>query len=289
MIINGKEIAQDFLDEIKLKIENLGSKRRPSLAFILIGEHPASHLYVKLKVKACEKVGIQTKGFNFDSEVPQKEILDLLANLNQDPNVDGILVQMPLPPHIENQQIIEAIDPKKDVDGFHPLNIGRLLLGLNPYFIPCTPLGIHKMLIKSGINIAHKHVVIMGRSNIVGKPLAALLIQKEKQANATVTLAHSHTQDLPKVTSTADILVAAMGSAHFVKSNMVKKGAVVIDVGINRLHGKLVGDVDFEDVKHITTCISPVPGGVGPMTIAMLLSNTFKSYQMKEKLGPHLL
>lgn len=285
MIIDGKGIAQTFLDDVKNQIEKSASQRPPCLAFILVGDNPASQLYVKLKVKTCKKIGITTKGFNFDSAVTQNEILQLLQSLNKDPNVDGILIQMPLPPHLNLLEVIEFIDPTKDVDGFHPLNMGRLLLGYNPYFIPCTPLGIHQMLLKANIEISHKHVVIMGRSNIVGKPLAALLMQKNNQANATVSVVHSHTKEIDQITQSADILIAAMGSPHFVKPSMIKKGAVVIDVGINRLHGKLIGDVEFEEAKAFTTHISPVPGGVGPMTIAMLMCNTLKSYQYHQKLA----
>jgi methylenetetrahydrofolate dehydrogenase (NADP+) / methenyltetrahydrofolate cyclohydrolase len=280
MIIDGKSIAKTFLDDVQHQISLLSHKRPPCLAFILVGENPASQLYVKLKVQTCEKIGIIPKGFNFDSNVTQKQILDLLESLNKDPNVDGILIQMPLPVHLNTQKIIESINPKKDVDGFHPLNMGRLVLGYTPYFIPCTPLGIHEMLLKSNIEISHKHVVIMGRSNIVGKPLAALLVQKNNEANATVSIVHSHTKEIDLITQSADILIAAMGSPLFVKGPMIKKDAVVIDVGINRLHGKLVGDVDFEEAKAFTTHISPVPGGVGPMTIAMLMCNTLKAYQL---------
>lgn len=284
MLIDGKRIANQFLEDTKKQILDLGSQRPPCLAFILIGNNHASELYVKLKVKKCKEVGIDTKGFHFDSNVAQTKILGLIDELNKDPTVDGILVQMPLPPTLVVQQIVEAISPMKDVDGFHPLNIGRLNLGYSPYFIPCTPLGIHQLLLKSDIQISHKHVVIMGRSNIVGKPLASILMQKNNQANATVSLVHSHTKDIEEITSRADILVAAMGSPHFVQSHMVKKNAVIIDVGINRLDGKLVGDVDFEKIQHICSHITPVPGGVGPMTIAMLLSNTLRSYQMHKQL-----
>ncbi len=284
MILNGKKIAQEILDELKVKLQALKDKRPPLLAFLLIGDNPASHIYVKYKVKACEQIGIQTRGFHLSKEITQKEVMDHLKNLNLDPEVDGILVQLPLPPQLNTQEIIEGVDPRKDVDGFHPLNIGRLLLGYEPYFIPCTPLGIQEMLARSSIPISGKHIVIMGRSNIVGKPLAALLIQKNKEANATISLVHSYTKDLDQITQKADILVAAMGSPEFVQASMVKNGAIIIDVGINRHGEKLVGDVFFKEVAPKAAHITPVPGGVGPMTIAMLLSNTFKSYQLREKL-----
>lgn len=284
MILNGKKIAQEILDELKIKIEALEGKRPPLLAFLLIGDNPASHIYVKYKVKACEQIGIKTRGFHLSKEISQKEVMEHLKNLNLDPEVDGILVQLPLPPQLNTQEVIEGVDPRKDVDGFHPLNIGRLLLGYEPYFTPCTPLGIQEMLARSSIPISSKHIVIMGRSNIVGKPLAALLIQKNKEANATISLVHSYTKDLDQMTQKADILVAAMGSPEFVQASMVKNGAIIIDVGINRHGGKLVGDVFFEEVSPKAAHITPVPGGVGPMTIAMLLSNTLKSYQLRKRL-----
>lgn len=285
MIINGKKIALHIHEELKKQIDDLGTKRPPCLAYILVGQHPASQLYVKRKAMMCEKIGIRVKGHCFENTVQQKQLLELVNALNLDPTVDGILIQMPLPPHLQTEHIIESLDPQKDVDGFHPFNMGRLLCGYTPYFIPCTPLGIHQMLLRSHIQIAHKHVVIMGRSNLVGKPLAALLMQKDNQANATVTIVHSHTENIADITSKADILIAAMGAPHFVGAHMVKKDAVIIDVGINHLHGKLVGDVDFESVVPYASHISPVPGGVGPMTIAMLLSNTFRSYQMRAALA----
>ena len=284
MILDGKKIAEEILRDLKVKVDALQKKRPPLLAFLLIGENPASHLYVKYKTKACERIGIQTRGFQFSKEISQKEVLKHIQALNLDSAVDGILVQLPLPPHLNTQEIIEAVDPQKDVDGFHPFNIGRLLLGYEPYFVPCTPLGIQEMLKRSSIPVAGKHVVIMGRSNIVGKPLAALLMQKNKEANATVTLVHSYTQNMDLITATADILIAAMGSPEFVQSAMIKQGAVIIDVGINRHCGKIVGDVLFDEVNPKAAHITPVPGGVGPMTIAMLLSNTFKSYSLKEHL-----
>ncbi|MCH9633661.1 MAG: Bifunctional protein FolD protein [Chlamydiae bacterium] len=284
MILNGKKIAEEVLLELKQKIDSLKTKRPPLLAYLLIGENPASHIYVKYKVKACKQIGIQTRGFELSQNISQGEVLQLIAELNLDPLVDGILVQMPLPPQINSQQVIESVDPTKDVDGFHPLNIGRLLLGYEPYFIPCTPLGIHEILLRSNISTVGKHIVIMGRSNIVGKPLAALFMQKNNLANATISLVHSYTENLDQITEQADVLIAAMGNPEFVQSAMVKNGAIVIDVGINRKDKKLVGDVNFTEVAPKASHITPVPGGVGPMTIAMLLSNTLKSYQLREQL-----
>lgn len=281
MIIDGKKIAHDLLEELKEKYTQNPGPRPPKLAYLLIGDNPASHIYVRYKVKACSRIGFEACGHTLPKEVSEQEVLDLIESLNHDSTVDGILVQMPLPAHINAKKVIESVDPKKDVDGFHPFNMGRLLQGNDPYFIPCTPLGIQQLLIHSHIPIAGKHVVILGRSSIVGKPLAALLSQKSKDANATVTLAHSYTEHLEDITLSADILIAAMGVAEKVQGAMVKSGAIVIDVGINRLQGKLVGDVAFEEVAHKASFITPVPGGVGPMTIAMLLSNTYKSYQMR--------
>lgn len=281
MIIDGKKIAAELLEELKKTLGEKKYPRAPKLAYFLIGKNPASHIYVKHKVKACERIGIETQGILLESETTQKEVLDHLLSLNEDPSVDAILVQMPLPAHLDEQKIIESIDPKKDVDGFHPLNIGRLLLGHKPYFVPCTPLGIQYLLEKMQIPVKGKHVVILGRSNIVGKPLAALLVQKDSKANATVTLAHSHTQRLKELCLSADILVAAMGTPEFIDSQMVKEGAVVIDVGINRLNDRLIGDVHFDDVFHKAAYITPVPKGVGPMTIAMLLKNTVESFLKK--------
>lgn len=285
MILDGKKIATEILKELKTQIEAHALLRPPTLAYLLIGDNPASHLYVKYKVKACEQLGIQTKAHHLPKDISEPQVLRLLDTLNQASDIDGVLVQMPLPAQLSTQKIIEAIDPQKDVDGFHPLNMGRLLLGYEPHFIPCTPLGIHEMLKYLQIPIGGKHVVILGRSNIVGKPLAALLAQKSKEANATVTLAHSYTQNVEEITLSADILVAAMGQPEKVTGSMVKQGAIVIDVGINRLKDKLVGDVLFEDVVHKASYITPVPKGVGPMTIAMLLSNTFKSFCKRESLA----
>lgn len=286
MIIYGKVIATEIEEKIATAIANL-KERKPGLAFVLVGAHPSSLSYIRRKKKKCEELGI----ISFDRELPETttevELLRVIANLNSDPQVDGILVQLPLPSHIPTANILEAIDPNKDVDGFHPLNMGKLLLGDNTGFLPCTPYGISILLSHSKIETKGKHVVILGRSNIVGKPLAALLVQKAEGANATVTIAHSATKELASVCKPADILIAALGRPKFVTEAMVKKGAVVIDVGINRIEGKgLVGDVDFDSVAPLCSAISPVPGGVGPMTIAMLLSNTLLSYQRRSNIAP---
>ncbi len=274
-ILDGKSLAGHLIKEIKRQVGTL--TRPPGLAFILVGDHPSSHSYVRTKKKRCAEVGIISTVHELDSAISEQHLLSLIDSLNSDPNIDGILVQQPLPEHLTTAKVVEAIDPDKDVDGFHPLNLGKLLAGDPTGFIPCTPLGIQKLLEHNNISVSGKHVVILGRSSIVGKPLAALLVQKNPHANATVTIAHTATKHLADLTRTADILVAAMGKPLFVKKALIKPGAVVIDVGINRLGHQIVGDVDFEDVKGIPSFITPVPGGIGPMTIAMLLSNTLLS------------
>lgn len=285
MIIDGKALQNEILDQLKQKIESFKGKRAPKLAYLLIGNNPASHLYVKFKVRACQRVGIETLELLLPDTIEESEVLKQIDALNQDPSVDGILVQLPLPPQVSTQKVIERVDPKKDVDGFHPLNIGRLLLGYSPDFVSCTPLGILEIFKRTHIPLTGKHVVVLGRSNIVGKPLAALLAQKTKFGNATVTLAHSYTENLVDITTQADILIVAMGSPEFVKGSMVKNGAVVIDVGISKHQGRVVGDVLFEEVDPKASYITPVPGGVGPMTVAMLLSNTVLSYERREQLA----
>lgn len=277
-LIDGRNIAQTVRSELKEKIRNLAG-RKPGLAFVLIGEDPASQAYVRMKKKGCQEVGIHSETLELPENISQDDLLKEIKRLNQDDKIDGILIQQPFPKHISTKAIVEATDPTKDVDGFHPLNIGRLLLGEPGGFAACTPLGVVKLLQKSGISTAGKQTVIVGRSNIVGKPLAALLMQRG--TDCTVTIAHSRTQNLEEVCQTADILIAAIGKPHFIKKGMVKKGAVIIDVGINRNEKGLVGDVAFDEVKEIAGAITPVPGGVGPMTIAMLLSNTYDSYRMR--------
>lgn len=279
-LIDGKKIASEILDSLTVQIAQL--PRKIGLAFLLVGENPASQAYVRMKKKACSQLGIHSIVKELSPTISLTELLQHIDQLNRDPAIDGILIQLPLPPHLDPAAVNLAIDPSKDVDGFHPINIGKLLLGQSDGIIPCTPKGIQVLLEKSHIEIAGKHVVIVGRSNIVGKPLAALLVQKWKGCNATVTIAHRQSENLIALTQSADILVAAIGQPRFIRSNMIKKGAVIIDVGINRIpnaSGKteLVGDVDFASVSSLASHITPVPGGVGPMTIALLMQNTYES------------
>lgn len=273
-IINGQLLAKELRENMKNEVTELKQKGlTPHLTVILIGDDPASHSYVRGKEKASAEVGISSEIIRMDKTVDQKTLLTKIAELNKDENVHGILVQLPLPNHIEEQKVIEAIDPAKDVDGFHPINIGRMMVGQDA-FLPCTPYGIIEMLKSKNIEIAGKHVVVMGRSNIVGKPMGQLLLNE----NATVTYCHSKTQDIKSYTKKADILIVAVGKANIVDASYIKDGAVVIDVGVNRTEeGKLTGDVDFDDVKEVASFLTPVPKGVGPMTITMLLSNTIKA------------
>jgi methylenetetrahydrofolate dehydrogenase (NADP+)/methenyltetrahydrofolate cyclohydrolase len=273
MDINGTLLAKQCRESLKLKIEK--EEKKPSLAFVLVGEDPASQSYVRMKGKACLEVGILSIKIDLPETVSESTLLETVEKLNRDPSVHGILVQMPLPKHINEQKILLSIDPNKDVDGFHPINVGKMMTGDPNAIIPCTPLAVLKMLEAYKVETAGKHVVVLGRSNIVGRPLANLLSQKRPQGNATVTLAHSLTKDLPLLTKQADILIAALGKPHFITHEHIKTGAVVIDVGINRLGTQIVGDVDYASVSPIASLITPVPGGVGPMTIAMLLENTY--------------
>ena len=270
-ILDGKALAAEIRAEVKAQVDDLQQKGvHTALAVVLVGDDPASQVYVRNKIKACGEAGIKSLEFRMPSETTQEALLAKIAELNADDTVDGILVQLPLPRQINAEAVIAAIDPAKDVDGFHTANAGALMTGKKG-FIPCTPFGVMRLIEKSGVDPAGKAAVIVGRSNIVGKPMALLLLA----ANATVTVAHSKTPDLGAVTRTADILVAAVGRAKLIKADMVKPGAVVIDVGMNRdENGKLCGDVDFASVKDVAGHITPVPGGVGPMTIAMLLQNT---------------
>ncbi len=272
-LIDGKACAQKIKNSLKdgtgVFLKEYG--RKPGLATVLVGGDPASQVYIRNKIKSCEEIGMVSVHHALANETSQKDLLDLIDLLNNDTSIDGILVQLPLPAQIDQAEVLSAIKPEKDVDGFHPLNMGRLMTG-KPGLKPCTPFGVMKLLEET--DIAGKHAVIIGRSNIVGKPVAMMLLEK----NATVTICHSRTANLPAIVSQADIIVAAVGRAHFVKGDWVKQGAVVIDVGINRLpDGKLAGDVDFESVKNKASAITPVPGGVGPMTIAMLLWNTLEA------------
>jgi methylenetetrahydrofolate dehydrogenase (NADP+)/methenyltetrahydrofolate cyclohydrolase len=277
-LLDGKSLAAQVRAGVKLKVAALAQRGiRPGLAVVLAGDDPASRIYVRNKVRACEETGIASQQFEFPASVSQNELLDCVAKLNADPAVHGILVQLPLPKRIDAQRVLDAVSPKKDVDGFGDENLGALLSG-RPGLVPCTPAGVMRLLEHARIPIAGRRAVIIGRSTIVGKPLSLLLLQKD----ATVTICHSKTQDLEKLTRQADIVVAATGRAKLVGAAMVKPGACVIDVGMNRLaDGSLAGDVDFEAVKNIAGWITPVPGGVGPMTIAMLLENCLLAAEKK--------
>jgi len=284
-ILDGKLLAQKIEEELRLFLTR-SLPRPPALAFILVGEHAASHTYVRMKQKRSDEVGILSKTVELKSSTSEKELMQLIHQLNQDPSIDGILVQMPLPKQIDPLRIMAAVDPEKDVDGFHPLNVGKLLQGDQTGFVPCTPLGVVELLHHFGVTTQGKHAVIVGRSQIVGKPLAALLMQKNPRGNATVTVAHSQSEHLEEICKSADILIAALGSPRFITKNMIRKGAAVVDVGINRITEgdeppHLVGDVDFAQVAPLTSWITPVPGGVGPLTIAMLLSNTLRSFRRR--------
>lgn len=273
-IIDGKRIAAGVMERLKEEAGTLADRGvRPGLAVILVGEDPASQVYVRNKEKACSDLGLYSEVYRLGADTPQEELVGLIRRLNENEAVHGILVQKPLPAHIDEKAVIGAIDVRKDVDGFHPVSVGNLLIG-DEGFVPCTPAGVMEMLKAEGIEVSGKRVAVIGRSNIVGKPMAALLIRE----HATVTVCHSRTRDLPAVTREADILIAAIGKPRFVTPEYVKPGAVVIDVGVNRLpDGKLAGDVDFDSVKEIASAITPVPGGVGRMTIAMLMQNTVES------------
>lgn len=278
-IIDGKRISADIKEEIKIEIEKLSKNDKgvPGLAVIIAGEDPASKVYVNSKVKTCSALGLYSEKYILNSEITEVDLLKLIEELNNKDEIDGILVQLPLPKHIDEDKIIEAIKPSKDVDGFHPINLGKLLLGKDG-FKSCTPYGIIELLKRYEINIIGKNIVIVGRSNIVGKPLALMLTNE----SATVTLCHSKTKNLSQKTLNADIVIMAIGREKFLTEDMVKEGSIVIDVGINRDNlGKLCGDVDFENVSKKTSLITPVPGGVGPMTIAMLMKNTVKSRMEK--------
>ena len=281
MDIDGKALSKQIRDAIKKEVASL-TGRKPYLVVILVGENPASKIYTSRKVKACKEAGMRSELIQFPDSITQQELLDKIKLLNENKDVDGILVQLPLPSQIEPDLIASSVSADKDVDGFHPVNLGRLLLGDNEGFVPCTPLGIKYLIEHYKIETAGKHVVIIGRSNIVGKPMAALLIHQAPYGNATVTIANSRTKNLKEITFKADILISAIGKPKVITKSMIKKDAVVIDVGINRLDdSSLVGDVDYANVKEHCSMITPVPGGVGPMTIAMLLQNTLKSYRAR--------
>lgn len=274
VIIDGKTLAKQTREKLKVECEELKTKGiYPKLAVIMVGDNSASKVYLKNKNKACQEVGVEYVEYLLDKDSTQQELISLIEQLNQDPLIHGILLQSPIPEQLDINQAFRAIDYRKDVDGFHPMNVGRLVLGQNT-FISCTPYGVMRMFEEYGIDLCGKNVVILGRSNIVGKPLSQCCLNK----NATVTICHSKTRNIAEITKTADVLISAIGKAHFVTKDMVKEGAVVIDVGINRNEeGKITGDVNFEEVKEVASYITPVPGGVGPMTIAMLLRNVLKA------------
>lgn len=273
-LLMGKEVSARIKAELKTEVESLKKQGiTPGLAVIIVGEDPASQVYVRNKERACEECGIYSEKYALPEETTQEELLELIDKLNKKNDISGILVQLPVPKHIDEKTVINAIDPKKDVDAFHPVNVGKIMVG-NYDFVPCTPAGVMELINESGIDVAGKECVVVGRSNIVGKPQAMLLLHK----NGTVTICHSKTENLKEKTKNADILVAAVGIPNFIKGDMIKEGAVVIDVGINRLENKkLCGDVEFESAQKVAGAITPVPGGVGPMTIAMLMKNTVKA------------
>ncbi|MEI6847505.1 MAG: bifunctional methylenetetrahydrofolate dehydrogenase/methenyltetrahydrofolate cyclohydrolase FolD [Chlorobiaceae bacterium] len=289
LIIDGKQVSINLKNELKIEVETHKSAtgKIPGLTVIIVGQDPASQVYVRNKAKTCKEIGMLSSVIEMPESTTQENLIDTIKKLNNDPNVHGILVQQPLPKQIDEFAVTIAIDPAKDVDGFHPENLGRLVMGhLDKCFVSCTPYGIIELLKRYNIETKGKHCVVLGRSNIVGKPMANLMLQKLDATNCTVTICHSATKDIPFYTKQADILIAAIGKAGFITANMVKPGAVVIDVGINRIEDpatksgfRLVGDVDYEGVSAIASAITPVPGGVGPMTIAMLLKNTLHSFQ----------
>jgi methylenetetrahydrofolate dehydrogenase (NADP+)/methenyltetrahydrofolate cyclohydrolase len=286
-VLDGNVIGKAIRDEVAAEVARMkGTGRRPGLAAVLVGEDPASAMYVRSKGKACEEAGMHSVTMRLPADTTESELLATVDRLNTDPEIHGILVQLPLPKHMNSEKVLRRIDPGKDVDGFHPMNVGKVVTGDRTAFRPATPYGVQQMLIRSGIETRGAHAVILGRSNIVGRPMANLLIQQGPGGDATVTVCHSRTRDLPAVTRSADILIAAIGKPEFVTADMVRPGVVVIDVGINRVDDpsrpkgyRLVGDVAYEQVAQVASAITPVPGGVGPMTIAMLLKNTLQAMQ----------
>jgi len=291
-IIDGKQVAADMRAELKEEVAKLKEQGIvPGLGVILVGEDPASKSYVTAKEKTCEELGIYSDDNRLPEDATQEELMALVEKMNKDPKINGILVQLPLPKHLNEAEVLLAIDPDKDVDGFHPMNVGKMMVG-EKAFLPCTPHGVIQLLLRSGVTLEGANVVIVGRSNIVGKPLANMLIQKSKTGNATVTVCHTRTKDIADQTRQADIVIAAAGRPNMVTADMVKEGVVVIDVGVNRVEDatkkrgyRLVGDVDFEAVKEKASLITPVPGGVGPMTITMLMYNTVESAKRAAGLG----
>jgi len=287
-LISGAEVAAEIREELKGRVKKVVDKGvMPFLAVVLVGEDPASVSYVTSKAKGAVEVGMHEETIRLPATATEEQVLSTVDRLNSDPKVHGILVQLPLPKQVDEKKVLDRIRPDKDVDGFHPMNVGKLLIG-EPDFLPCTPHGVQQLLVRSGNSPEGKHVVICGRSNIVGKPLAAILVQKKKGANSTVTIVHTGTKDMSKYTLQADILVAAMGVPRAITADMVRPGTVVIDVGVNRIHDpskktgfRLVGDVDFDAIKEKASFITPVPGGVGPMTVTMLLVNTVRAAERK--------
>jgi len=286
-LISGNEIAKQIREELRQEIANLKAKHNlvPGLATVLVGEDPASQVYVGQKEKTSKDLGVYSERYDLPANTSQEDLIKLINRLNKDPKIHGILVQLPLPKHLNEEEVLYAIDPKKDVDGFHPVNVGKLMIG-EPDYLPCTPHGIQQLLIRSGVKIEGAEVVVVGRSNIVGKPIANILLQKKPGANATVTICHTGTRDLAFHTRRADILIVAAGKAKAITADMVRDGVVVIDVGVNQIgttkDGKriLAGDVDFDAVKEKAKAITPVPGGVGPMTITMLMMNTLRAAKL---------
>lgn len=287
MIIDGKKIADEIQQEIKAIVKGLHG-RPPCLAVVLVGDHPPSQIYVNRKTQACESVGIRSIRCELPASTTEEELLSLINKLNNDPSIDGILIQLPLPHHINPTRVTHHVNPEKDVDGFHPLNVGKMLIGETDGFLPCTPYGIQKIIERSSIEIAGKNVLVIGRSNIVGKPMAALLMQNTPGGNATVTIANRYSKDIKAHCLFSDIIIVAIGQPKFITADMVKEGSVIIDVGINKIDDpnkkcgyQIVGDVDFANVAPKCSYITPVPGGVGPMTIAMLLQNTLKAREKR--------
>lgn len=288
-LIDGRAVAKRVLADVARRVEKLALKGvKPGLAVVLVGDDPASAVYVSGKAKACEDAGMHSVTLRLPADTSESDLLARVGHMNADPAIHGILVQMPLPKQINAEAVIRRVDPSKDVDGFHPVNVGKMLVGDRDGFVPCTPLGIQLLLQESGVKTPGKNCVIIGRSNIVGKPMAALMMQDNDKANCTVTVCHRHTVDLKAHTSRADILIVAAGRSRMITADMVKPGAVVIDVGMNRVADaqaangmRLVGDVDFDAVREVASKITPVPGGVGPMTIAMLMSNTVRAAEMR--------
>jgi len=287
-LIDGRAIAESIHLETIEMVKGLRTKGvQPGLAFVRVGEDPASQVYVGMKERMAERLAIHSVTYVLPEMASESELLELIAKLNKDPNIHGILVQAPIPSHIDSAKVYSAVSASKDVDGFHPVNVGKLLLGDTSGFVPCTPAGVHELLIRANVNLAGAEVVVVGRGNIVGKPMAALLMQKAKHANSTVTVCHSHSRDIAAHCRRADVIIAALGLANFVKADMVRPGAVVIDVGVNRIAdpsakggSRLVGDVDFAAVREVAGKLTPNPGGVGPMTIALLMRNTVRAAEI---------